>query len=257
MAYAEYGTGGGIVWDSVADDEWHECRTKALILQPPAPEFELLETLRWEPTTGLALLQRHLDRLMASADYFDFAIDPAYLTEVLELEANTLAPTAHRLRLQMNADGRITLDATPITNECRPWRIAISSHPVDSENRFLYHKTTHRQVYEQRRRAFPDHDDVLLWNQNGEVTESTVANVVIRQGGQLLTPPVESGLLAGTFRAELLATGEIREERVSIQELLQADEIFLINSVRGWIKVDLDAATATSLKPGYLSQRRK
>ena len=254
---AEYGTGGGIVWDSVADDEWHECRTKALVLQPPAPEFDLLETLRWEPEAGFLLLQRHLDRLTASADYFGFALDLAHLTEVLELEARALPPTAHRLRLQLSTDGIITLEATPITDERRPWRVAIASHPVDSENRFLYHKTTHRQVYEQRRRAFPDHDDVLLWNQEGEVTESTVANVVVRKGGRLLTPPVCSGLLAGTFRAELLERGEIREERVSIRELVEAEEIFLINSVRSWIDVELDAATEVSLKPDHPSQRKK
>ena len=191
MGCAEYGTGGGIVWDSVADDEWHECRTKALILQPPAPEFDLLETLRWEPEAGFRLLRRHLDRLTASADYFDFALDLAHLTEALELEARALPPRAHRLRLQLSADGMIAIEATPITEERRRWRLAIASHPVDSENRFLYHKTTHRQVYEARRRAFPDHDDVLLWNQEGEVTESTVANVVVRIRGTALHPTGE------------------------------------------------------------------
>lgn len=254
---AEYGTGGGIVWDSVADDEWQECRTKALVLQPPPPDFELLETMRWQPETGILLLRRHLDRLAASARYFGFPLDRAELIAALELETRDLPHEAHRVRLLLSVDGGIGITTTPLLDEHRPWRVALAKDPVDSENLFLYHKTTHRQVYDQLRRDFPDHDDVLLWNQEGEMTESTLANVVIRRRELLLTPPVSSGLLAGTFRAELLDRGEIREERFSIRQLLEANEVFLINSVRGWIEVVLDAHGCVRVKPDVPSQRRQ
>jgi para-aminobenzoate synthetase/4-amino-4-deoxychorismate lyase len=87
-------------------------------------------------------------------------------------------------------------------------------------------------VYERARR--PDCDDVVLWNGAGEVTESTTANVVARLGGRLVTPPVVCGLLAGTFRAELLTTGAVVEACVTTERLADADALWLVNSVRGW-----------------------
>ena len=159
---------------------------------------------------------------------------------MLELEARALPPTAHRLRLQLSTDGIITLEATPITDERRPWRVAIASHPVDSENRFLYHKTTHRQVYEQRRRAFPDHDDVLLWNRDQQLTESCIANVVLELHGELVTPPITCGLLPGVYRDELLRQGRIREQAVTVEELSRCTRVYLINSVRRMWLVELE-----------------
>ena len=89
----------------------------------------------------------------------------------------------------------------------------LAAHPVDPSDEFLYHKTTNRAVYERARR--PDCDDVILWNPAGEVTETTIANLVVEGGmteqGRRVTPPVACGLLPGTLRAELLATGEVSE----------------------------------------------
>jgi para-aminobenzoate synthetase/4-amino-4-deoxychorismate lyase len=80
---------------------------------------------------------------------------------------------------------------------------------------------------------------VVFCNERGEVTESSIANVVIVRGGEKLTPPRASGLLAGTFRAELLAAGEIRERVLTRDELRKADEIYLINSVQKWMRAQL------------------
>ncbi len=110
------------------------------------------------------------------------------------------------------------------------WR----GHPIDTHDPFVLHKTTRRGHYEAARAAFPDADDVILYNEAGEVTESCIANVVILRNGRLVTPPLGCGLLNGTFRAELLERGEIHEEAVNIPELKKADKIFLINSVRKW-----------------------
>ena len=49
-----------------------------------------------------------------------------------------------------------------------------------------------------------------------------------------VTPPVACGLLPGTLRAELLATGQIGEARVTVEELKAAAHFWLVNSVRGW-----------------------
>ncbi|MEE4273567.1 MAG: aminotransferase class IV, partial [Thermoanaerobaculales bacterium] len=93
-------------------------------------------------------------------------------------------------------------------------------------------KTTNREVYERARASRPDCDDVLLWNERGEVTESTIANLVARIDGELVTPPVSSGLLAGTYRDELLSRGEIAERVIRIEELKETEALYLINSVQ-------------------------
>jgi para-aminobenzoate synthetase/4-amino-4-deoxychorismate lyase len=120
-----------------------------------------------------------------------------------------------------------------------PWRVALAAAPVDTEDPFLYHKTTHRQVYETRL-AGGDYDDVLLWNEAGELTESTVANLVLELDGRSWTPPLRCGLLPGTRRAELLHRGEIHERVLTPDDLRRADRIRLVNSVRGWIPVWLE-----------------
>ena len=108
---------------------------------------------------------------------------------------------------------------------------------VDSSNPLLYHKTTNRKVYEAARAACPGFDDVLLFNEQGEVTESTIANVAVDIAGKLCTPPVTCGLLPGTLRAHLLQRGELIERRITVAELLQSPRVFLLNSVRGMYPV--------------------
>jgi para-aminobenzoate synthetase/4-amino-4-deoxychorismate lyase len=141
--------------------------------------------------------------------------------------------------LLLAADGSVRIETRPIEAESDPVpvRLGLAADPVAVDDRFLHFKTTNRGVYERARASRPDCDDVLLWNGIGELTESTIANIVVRIGGELVTPPVSSGLLAGTYRAELLARGEISERVIRVGDLRHADEIFLINSVQRWRKV--------------------
>ncbi len=238
---AVYGTGGGIVWDSVAADEWRECRTKALVLKPPPPEFDLLETMLWEPVAGVFLLGRHLDRLAASATYFDYPFDPQLAVRELQRHTQGLPHQPHRLRLRLDRRGGFEIESALVEAEQRPWRLALADKPVDHNDPFLFHKTTFRQTYREHRERWPTHTDVLLWNEDREITESTLANVVMRIGRRLLTPRLASGLLAGTFRAELLDRREIEEATIRLEDLGTADEILLINSVRKWIPAILDS----------------
>ncbi|HEY3416062.1 MAG TPA: aminodeoxychorismate synthase component I [Armatimonadota bacterium] len=234
---AEYGTGGGIVWDSSAESEYAESQTKALVLLASRPPFSLLETLRWRPGAGYNLLDYHLRRLAASARYFSYVVDPEEITQRLEALEDTFPPTGdQRVRLLLAENGKITLEAFPLTlNAAQRWRVALAKEPIDPADPFLYHKTTNRQVYETARAAHPGLDDVILWNPRGEATESTIANLVIRRGDRFVTPPVSCGLLPGTYRAALLEAGDILEEVITLDDLLQSDAAYLINSVRGWI----------------------
>jgi para-aminobenzoate synthetase/4-amino-4-deoxychorismate lyase len=108
---------------------------------------------------------------------------------------------------------------------------------------FLYHKTTLRRVYEDAVRASPGHEDVLLFNEKDEVTESTIANVAFELDGRLCTPPVRCGLLPGTLRAVLLQRGELCERIVTRAQALAAPAVYLLNSVRGIHRVRIAGAT--------------
>lgn len=239
-----YGVGGGIVWDSNAEDEYEECLSKAKVLASPVPDkdFKLLETMRWDADEGYALLDEHMERLEASAEYFDFALDRAATRDELEkLAAGFIPDQEVRIRLLVARDGQVQVETRPLRVEDRPaqWRLGLAPFPVDRHDPFLYHKTTQREVYDRALAGITGCDDAVLWNSAGQVTETSVGNLVVRLQGQLWTPPVTSGLLAGTFRRKLLRERVIAERPISLEEFRSAEEIFVINSVRGWIPCTL------------------
>ena len=232
---AEYGSGGGIVWDSVADDEYKEALLKARVLTERRPDFSLLETMLWTSDEGYFLLDYHLRRLADSALYFNYPADAEQIKLQLARSASGFPREAQRVRLLVSRYGESVIEAAPMTESLRsPVRLGFARTAVDSRDIFLYHKTTQRRVYEAALESAPGFEDVLLWNERGELTESCVANVVLAIDGGLFTPPVDSGLLAGTFRALLLEKGTIRERVLTKDDLKRCSKIFLINSVRKW-----------------------
>lgn len=244
----EYGTGGGIVWDSVDTLEYEECLLKAKIVNEPQPDtsFSLLETILWTPQDGYFLLRYHLDRMRDSAKYFDFPYDADDIQNELKSAAASFRDTDYKVRLLLARNEAITCQCEPLHSSTAATlkRVQIAQKPVDSANPFLFHKTTNRRVYDSARAEFPDCDDVLLWNEKGEVTESCLSNVVIRCNGKLITPPVQCGLLNGTYRSYLLEQNKIVERTISLEEIKKATQIYLINSVRKWQKVHLQHTDA-------------
>jgi para-aminobenzoate synthetase/4-amino-4-deoxychorismate lyase len=245
-AIAEYGTGGGIVWDSTPAGELAESRLKAALLLAPAGPFELLETLLLRPRGRYWLLPEHLDRLKASARRFGFRV-PAHLEHALSEFAAGLPAGAHRVRLLLARNGGLTLHAEALPARRAGWRraagplrVALARRPVDACDPMLFHKTSRREVYrEARAAAGTAADEVLLWNVRGQVTEATTANLVARLDGRLVTPPVDCGLLAGTLRARLLARRRVVERPMHMAELSRATGLWLINGVRGWMPARL------------------
>jgi len=207
-----------------------------MLLRRNFPEFELLETLRWED--GFAYLDEHLDRLASSATYFGFRFDRESIRRALFEYGATIPAGGHKVRMLLDNDGRVRMQHSALK---APWnfRVGLAPFAVRRSDIFLYHKTTLRDVYVEARAARPDVDDVILWNEDGELTESTIANIVIERDGERLTPARDCGLLAGTYRQHLLKAGEIREAVLYKDDLRTADQIYLINSVREWIPAEL------------------
>ena len=228
---ASFGTGSGVVADSSAASEYAECLLKARILEEEP--FALVETFALLPGEGFRRLDGHLGRLAASARYFGFPLDLRRVEEELRRTAAQVVGTA-RVRLLLESDGRVAAHALALPPlPSRSLQVGLAARPVDPASPFLYHKTTRRETYDEASASRPDCDDVLLWNDRGELTESTIANVVVEIAGQRLTPPVSCGLLPGVERARALAEGRAREGVVRITELRPGQRLWLLSSLRG------------------------
>jgi para-aminobenzoate synthetase/4-amino-4-deoxychorismate lyase len=237
---AEFPVGSGVVADSAVGTEYDECLLKARVLSRGAlPEFQLLETLLWQPVGGYYLLVRHLERLLDSAAYFDFTVDPVRVRQALS-QATARRTEPLRVRLLVSRRGEPTVEVAPLTGATSPFRtVRVARTAVDSNHVFLYHKTTQRSTYVRARTERGVADDVLLFNERGELTESTIANLALCLDGVWYTPPVTSGLLAGVMRAQLLEDGELHERVLTLGDLQRATGLRLLNALRGVFDVKL------------------
>jgi branched-subunit amino acid aminotransferase/4-amino-4-deoxychorismate lyase len=149
------------------------------------------------------------------------------------------------VRLLLARDGSLEVEAAPFVNDRRAWNVAVAREPIHSMDAFVFHKTTHRIVYERARASAPEGgrvDEVLLVNERGELTEGTRTNLFAQMpSGEWLTPPREAGLLAGVFRESLLRAGRVAEATLYPRDLARAHRVRLGNALRGWIPVALDS----------------
>ena len=207
-----FGVGSGIVWDSSASAEYEECLLKGRRARPSRARFRFAGDLAMDARGGV------LPARPAPSPAFGVGgVLPVRIRRAAR-ERRTVAgsrrrhgaaarppPWCRRWVPQGSNAHRCTLQP----GRCGSgWRMRRSSR----DDVFLYHKTTNRAIYDRARKGGAD--DVCLWNEDGEITESTIANIVIELDGRRVTPPVDCGLLAGTFRGELLERGDLSEQVV-------------------------------------------
>jgi para-aminobenzoate synthetase/4-amino-4-deoxychorismate lyase len=234
-----YGSGGGIVWDSDAHREYHECMLKARILSDLAGELPgVFETILWNG--AYLLLDDHLERLGDSARVLGLALDREEPLPLLDDLAAGLRATGgvHRVRLTLDGKGTLSATSEPFSPdpEGRSIRVCVSSERVDSGDPLLRHKLISRDRFDHNLRAAiaGGFQEVLFLNERDEVTEGAISNVVVRIDGSWYTPPLSSGLLDGVFRRYLLRTRPwISEREVTLDDLRRADRILVCNALRG------------------------
>jgi len=203
-----------------------------------AESFELYEALLWEPPSGYFLLDRHVRRLEQSARHFGFRMEVDGVRARLAVFAESLPDRPRKVRLELSADGSMMLEHVDV-KPSTPVRVALAAKPIDSRDEFLRHKTSRRGVYDEALAARPGAEDVILWNERDELTETCAANIVLDIDGRRLTPPLSAGLLPGTFRCHLLERGEIEEAALTLEDLRRARGMHMVNSVRRWCELRL------------------
>jgi para-aminobenzoate synthetase/4-amino-4-deoxychorismate lyase len=236
------GVGGGVVADSEEQAEYEEALLKLRFLQGVHEPFGLIETFAYDGTS-LVLEERHLSRMCASAADLGLPCDRQGAEAAL---FGALAGRSEpaRVRLLLREDGGFDVavtDLKPMTE----LSFTIAPLPVHSTDPLLRHKTTRRAVYDVPRADAACRlgvDEVVFLNERGELTEGSFTNLFVQKDGRLLTPPVTSGLLPGTLRAELLDTGRAHEAVLNLAALEDADAVFFGNSVRGllparWVRM--------------------
>jgi para-aminobenzoate synthetase / 4-amino-4-deoxychorismate lyase len=231
------GIGSGIVWDSSAPDEYEEVVLKSRFLDEEPDDFHLLETMRLE-SGRYARLDFHLARLSSSAEYFGWSFDLSLCRERLSAIATQARFPIARVRISLDAKGDMDICVSPAPQPIiQPAMFDIYDTPVSPNSIWLFHKTTRRDVFEHAMAAHPDVFDVLLLNEQGELTEFTRGNLVVQKNGRNLTPSIDCGLLNGCLRRELLEEGKITEARLTLEDLECAERIWFINSLRGWVEM--------------------
>ncbi|UCI29891.1 aminotransferase class IV family protein [Mesorhizobium sp. B4-1-4] len=206
-------------------------------------DFELIETMRWEPGTGFLRFDRHLARLYGSAAELGFACDPRRIAEVLS-DALDGARGAMRTRLALSRNGDATASAQPYEPLAadKVWMLRLARTRLDSNNKLLRHKTSRRQLYTHARSEYlvNQADEVILANERGEICEGTITNIFADFGdGVLATPRLDCGLLPGVLREALLDEGRAEEAIYSYDDLMLAKAVFVGNSLRGLIPARL------------------
>ena len=224
------GLGSGVVADSECAAEWAECLAKGEFARVTRADFDLIETMRFEPESGIARLELHLDRMKESARALDFAFDRHEARNRLHAATFHLAEPV-KLRLMASRGGALAIEvrSLPVASEAI-WSVAVVPLPVDPQDFRLLHKTSDRAFYDEARIRCGA-DEVLFIDPEGFLTEGSITAIFVERDGTLMTPSLSRGLLPSALRRELLESGQAVEADLRPENL--NDGFFLGNSVRG------------------------
>ncbi len=231
-----FGAGGGIIADSEPELEYKELKLKAKFLTEPGDDSRIIETMLYDGYYNL--LEEHLYRMESSVQYFDFIFDRDGARKKLKKLRRKLKGGKNKIRLLCAASGGISVSEYPVGNYPAEFKITLSDKHPHSADKFLYHKTTNRDIYnrELKKAQKAGFYDVVFFNQNSCLTEGARTNVYMKKNGRVLTPSAECGLLNGITRKDMIEKGKVEEKRLYKKDLISADAVYISNSIIGFKK---------------------
>ncbi|GMN03460.1 aminodeoxychorismate synthase component I [Erythrobacter sp. MTPC3] len=238
---AVLGVGSAIVADSDPMAERRECEVKAGFIRRSspdhtAPQFDLIETMEFNPEIGIALLELHLARMKKSAQALGFEFDRHAARNQIQALCFELEQPA-KLRMLVSRKGATALETGPMPAALPdPAPVIALPNPLDPSDWRLAHKTSDRGFYEDALDAAHGAGAVeaILVRGDGLVTEGCYTNIFVERDGMLLTPPAALGLLPGVLREFLIEKKSAREANLTLDDLSHG--FLLGNAVRGLFK---------------------
>lgn len=232
LAKARLGLGSGLVVDSKPSNEWAECLLKGDFVRREGQDFDLIETMRFDPSEGIVDLDRHLDRMRNSAADLDFRFDRHAARN--ELQAATFGRKQRAMvRLLLSRSGAMAIQVKRYDDpEELPVRVAVRPLPVDPSDFRLRYKTTDRRFLDLARQREDAYETVFV-DPEGQLTEGSRTSIFVERNGKLLTPPLSRGLMPGILRAKLIEEGRAEEAELTPADL--SNGFYIGNVVRGLI----------------------
>ncbi|TCZ67715.1 aminotransferase class IV [Flaviaesturariibacter aridisoli] len=225
------------------------------VLDAANPAFRwgegLFETMRMHNGT-IPLAARHWARLQDGLERLGLnaaALQQPVLENLLEeLARRNDCSAAARLRLEVYRDGSglgfvaeaTALDAADAGLNERGWQVEVFPDARIAADAFSSLKRSCYLPYllAARRAADTSMDECLLLNAWGRVCDGARSSVFVVRGNDIVTPPLSEGAIDGVLRRHLIDTlaaegRPVREEALTMEDLLAADELFLTNALKG------------------------
>ena len=221
----------------------------------------LFETLRVDDGRTMDV-DAHLDRLLAGLARIgiDLPEDRTALAQAVASVAETAPRPVARMRITITRGCTRLITAVPYTPPSGTLPVILLPEPwIDSRSPIAGLKSL---SYQANRLALARAGqagafEALLLNERGRLAEGSRSNVVVNLSGRLFTPPVGDGCLPGTVRRRLLEMGLVAERSLAPEELREAREVLLTNSLIGVLAVGrIDGREiGTGESAGELSRR--
>lgn len=242
--------------------------------------YGLFETMR--AYDGVVFrLDHHINRLAKSAVKLSITIDTSTLVKAVTntLKVNKLRDA--RVRLTVSAgEGTMVPDShsctkpsvlvvaskyDPYTDDIyqRGFKVIVSSIHRNSQSPVLTMKTVNymENLLARQQAKVAGVDDVLFLNEKGQLAEASASNIFMVNKNVLKTPPQNSGILPGITRNVILELAlqmniETYEADIQLEEIIEADEAFLTNSILEIMPLTNISGKAICYgKPGSITRR--
>ena len=238
---ATCGIGSGITSGAEPAAEWMEWRHKRAFVERASMPFDILETLGLNQGK-FQHADLHMRRMSSTAAHFGFVCNVHAVWQELQIAALQHRDGAWRVRLLLAADGRACAEAFAMRTTPEPVCLELARRPFEAaHSEFVRHKTTRRAHYAAFAPTTEGVFDTVLWNEEGEITESTFGNIAAFLDDQWITPPLSCGLLPGIGRAVALREGWMTEAVLRVEDAPRVQKWAFINSLRGWLPATLQS----------------